>query len=766
MSPLPVEATELRCWLLDVALPLWWTTGADHAGGGFHEAINLDGSPAPSLHRARTIARQAFVYGEAGRLGWDGPWREATAHALEYLRGKFIRPDGTIASVVGLDGHIHDAPFDLYEQAFGLLALATGHREFGEDSGYRRDAIALRAALDRMLAHPLGGYFEDTDRRLPQRANPHMHLLESALAWTAIDDDSGWRRMADDIAQLCLTKFIDPATGALREFFAADWSPAPGIEGRIAEPGHHYEWAHLLARWAALTGRDRPPAVDRLIAFADAYGFDSRRGVTINAALIDGSPHDRVARLWAQAERIRAYLVDRRPEDGKRIAAAIRGLRRFLATPTPGLWFDQLGPDDRFVDEPARATSLYHIVGAVLELTAAEQPASATIARPAPSPPRIVYLVTEDWYFMSHRLPMARAARDAGFEVHVATRVDRHGAAIAAEGFHLHPLKWRRGSFDPRNIVGIVREVRALYRKLQPDIAHHVAVQAAVVGSLAATGLPVVCLNAITGLGTTFLGRSIKARTARPALLLLLRALLNRAGSAVLVQNPDDRAEVERLGVAPERIALIPGSGVDTTRMTPSPEPTGPITVAFAGRLVEDKGIRTLMSAHAKLTRMGVGIRLRIAGTPDPANPTSISPDEIDAWARQPNVTYCGFVEDIAAFWASAHIAVLPSRREGLPMTLLEAAACGRPIVATDVPGCREIARPGLNALLVPPDDPEALAGAIERLAGDRELRIRFGAAGRALVEREFSSTRVGQEVVDLYRCLLQSRPARQPVAK
>jgi glycosyltransferase involved in cell wall biosynthesis len=361
---------------------------------------------------------------------------------------------------------------------------------------------------------------------------------------------------------------------------------------------------------------------------------------------------------------------------------------------------------------------------------------------------------------------MARAARDAGFDVHVATHVDRHGPAIEAEGFQLHPLSWRRGSFDPRDLGRIVREVRALYRRLQPDLAHHVAVQAAVVGSFAARGLPVVCLNAITGLGTSFLGRSIKARTVRPTLLLLLRTLLNRTGSAVLVQNPDDRAEVERLGVAPERVALIPGSGVDTGRMTPSPEPAGPVTVAFVGRLVEDKGIRTLMDAHAMLTRMGVDVRLLIAGTPDPANPTLIQPGEIEAWSRQRNVTYCGFVKDIAAFWATAHIAVLPSRREGLPMTLLEAAACGRPLIATDVPGCREIARPNLNALLVPPDDPQALAAAIERLAGDRELRRRFGAAGRVLVEREFSSARIGRDVVDLYRRLLQSQPARQPVAK
>ena len=146
---------------------------------------------------------------------------------------------------------------------------------------------------------------------LPQRANPHMHLLEAALAWIAIDDDPAWRRLADGIAALCLEKFIDPASGALREFFAADWSPAPGVEGRICEPGHHYEWAFLLDRWARLTSRKTPEAVPRVIAFADAHGLDARRGVVVNAVLADGSIHDPVARLWAQAERIRAYLAHR-----------------------------------------------------------------------------------------------------------------------------------------------------------------------------------------------------------------------------------------------------------------------------------------------------------------------------------------------------------------------------------------------------------------------------------------------------------------------
>ncbi len=214
----------------------------------------------------------------------------------------------------------------------------------------------------------LGGHVEDRTGGGPQRSNPHMHLLEAALAWIAVDEDPDWRDMADGLASLCLGKFIDSSTGALREFFAADWSPVPGVEGRICEPGHHYEWAFLLDRWARLTDRGAPDAVARLIAFADAHGLDSRRGVAINAVLADGSLHDPVARLWAQAERVRGYVATRRSEE--EVTKAVVGLQRFLGTPLPGLWYDRLAVDDRFVVEPARATSLYHIVGAVAELAA------------------------------------------------------------------------------------------------------------------------------------------------------------------------------------------------------------------------------------------------------------------------------------------------------------------------------------------------------------------------------------------------------------
>jgi glycosyltransferase involved in cell wall biosynthesis len=282
---------------------------------------------------------------------------------------------------------------------------------------------------------------------------------------------------------------------------------------------------------------------------------------------------------------------------------------------------------------------------------------------------------------------------------------------------------------------------------------------AIVVGSLAAVGLPIACLNAMTGLGSLFISDHLKMRSARMAIRPALRALLNRAGAAVLVQNADDRAVVESLGVDRARIALIPGSGVDTDLITPSPEPAGPITIAFVGRLVEAKGIRTLVEAHRLLGARGHDIRLVIAGMPDPGNPGSIPAAEIEAWSQEPNVHWLGYVEDIRSLWGCAHIAVLPSHREGLPLSLLEAAACGRPLVATDVPGCRAIARAESNAILVPVGSVEALAQAIERLALDPELRRRFGEASHALAEREFSAQRIGQDVVALYLRLLQERP-------
>ncbi|MGV3632917.1 MAG: glycosyltransferase family 4 protein [Pseudorhodoplanes sp.] len=369
--------------------------------------------------------------------------------------------------------------------------------------------------------------------------------------------------------------------------------------------------------------------------------------------------------------------------------------------------------------------------------------------------PRLLFLVTEDWYFLMHRLPMAFAAQRAGYDVHVACRVVRKGADIAAHGFTLHPLDWRRGSLNPLHVASIVRQVRALYRRVRPDIAHHVALQPVVIGSLAAIGLPLRRVNAFAGLGFVFVSRSLRARAMRPLMIALLRSVLNDEKSVVVVENSDDRAALAAIGVEKDRLHLVSGSGVDIDKMRPLPEPAGEVTAAFVGRLLDDKGVRPLVAAFDLVRGHGQKLRLLIAGEPDPANPASISQAEIDRWKAKSGIEMLGHVEGIQRVWEAAHIAVLPSRREGLPVGLLEAAAFGRPIVATDVPGCREIARHGVNAFVVPPDDPSALAGALAVLARDADLRRKFGAAGRCMVENEFSSTRVGDQIVALYDSLI-----------
>ena len=197
-----------------------------------------------------------------------------------------------------------------------------------------------------------------------------MHLLEAALTWLVIDPDPIWRDLADEIVALCLERFIDRDTSALREYFAPDWEPVSGIPGEVLEPGHHYEWAFLLDRWAKLTDRNRPAAVSTLIRFADDKGLDRKRRVAINGIRTDGSVYDATARLWPQTERIRAYLIDRHEGDEARLREAIESLWRYLDAPLPGLWYENLAADDRFVVEAAPATSLYHIVGAIGELWA------------------------------------------------------------------------------------------------------------------------------------------------------------------------------------------------------------------------------------------------------------------------------------------------------------------------------------------------------------------------------------------------------------
>jgi glycosyltransferase involved in cell wall biosynthesis len=371
------------------------------------------------------------------------------------------------------------------------------------------------------------------------------------------------------------------------------------------------------------------------------------------------------------------------------------------------------------------------------------------------APRRLLYVASEDFAFLLNRLPMARAARQAGFEVHVATRVNRGAKAIEAEGFILHPIPFQRGGLSPFAAIPTILALRRIERKIKPQIVHHSGLQCCVYGSIAAFGRKFSQVNAITGLGYIFTSTTWRTRLLKQSMRLILPALLNRQRSLVLVQNPDDRSALDDLGIKQERMVLIPGSGVDTDALRPLPEPEGPITFGFAGRLLTDKGIRALVAAQTILRKQGQDANLIIAGNLDPANPASVSQAEVEEWRGRPGITWLGHIEDIVSLWRSCHFAVLPSHREGLPVSLLEAAACGRPLIATDAPGCREVVIDDQTGLLVPIENPTALAQAIMRLATSPDLRARYGKAARQLVVNKLSAKIIGNSIVQLYDQLI-----------
>lgn len=376
-----------------------------------------------------------------------------------------------------------------------------------------------------------------------------------------------------------------------------------------------------------------------------------------------------------------------------------------------------------------------------------------TVARDKPV---LLYLVTEDWYFWSHRLPIARAARAAGWDVMVATRVVKHGERIRREGFRLVPIGLRRRSLAPWLEAAAIAELARLYRRERPDLVHHVAMKPALYGSLAAafTGVPAV-VNALAGMGYVFTSSEVKARLLRPLIRTAFRWLLDRPNSRLILQNPDDIAAMTKGTVTAERVALIRGSGVDTQIFRPREEPGGTPVAVMVSRMLWHKGAGELVEAARLLRRRGVPLRVVLVGPPDPDNPASIPERQLRDWDASGDVAWWGERSDIAEIWAKGQIAVLPSHREGLPKSLLEAAACGRPMIAADVSGCREIVRDGLTGLLVPPRDPESLADALERLARDPGLRRRLGAAARDLVERELSEEAVVAQTLALYRSLV-----------
>ena len=350
----------LSRWLVEHAYPRWWTQGVDHARGGFHESLRLDGEPTDEPRRARLYPRQMYAFSLAGELGWAGPAKDAVRQGRDHLVANYRRPDGLYRGVVTPSGAPLTERAVLYDQAFVLLGFAGAHSALAEASA-RDAAHELLARLDATHRNPLGGFEEGVPRSVPLLANSHMHLFEACLEWMERDDARGWSELAEEIVELALRRFHDPANGFIREFFTADWTVVPGADGDVVEPGHQYEWAWLLLRWSQRVHNPRASQLAlSLIDRSEARGVDAKRGVAMNALFADGTVRDARARLWPQTERIKAACLAGSITGEARYAetavAATRSLMKYLDVPTPGLWRDTMDEQGAFVEQVVPAS--------------------------------------------------------------------------------------------------------------------------------------------------------------------------------------------------------------------------------------------------------------------------------------------------------------------------------------------------------------------------------------------------------------------------
>ena len=372
--------------------------------------------------------------------------------------------------------------------------------------------------------------------------------------------------------------------------------------------------------------------------------------------------------------------------------------------------------------------------------------------------PKLLYFITEDWVFCTHRLPLAVAAREAGYDVTLVTNVSNHAEVIRNSGIKLIPFNLDRGGMNPLRELRSIIDLVKIYKRECPDIVHHVAIKPILQGSIVArlARVPNI-VNAITGMGYIFTSTHLKARLLRPMINVAFKLLLNGQHAKLIMQNQDDLTMlIDRAIVDARRTSLIRGAGVNMNEFAYTPEPvTESPLVVLPARMLKDKGVCEFVAAAKILKKRGIKARFALVGDADPHNHASISVEQLEAWLTEGNVEWWDRQSNMPEILANSHIVCLPSYREGLPKALLEAASCGRPIVTTDTIGCREVVREGVNGYLVPLFSTDELADALQRLIENPELRREMGWRGREIAEQEFAIERVTAETLAVYRDLV-----------
>ena len=372
---------------------------------------------------------------------------------------------------------------------------------------------------------------------------------------------------------------------------------------------------------------------------------------------------------------------------------------------------------------------------------------------------KLLYVITEDWFFASHFLDRAIAARAVGFDVAVATRKQNDAIRIESVGIRVIPVDFSRHGLNPFREWATIRQLRRAIKNFAPDIVHNIALKPVVLGTFAAKTCRIRnIVNAPVGMGYIFSSQDRKAKLLRPIIRQVFRLLLNPTGSRVIIENHDDfESLVSSNFVRNDDLVLIKGAGVDIDLFSPTSEPLGPIIVSLVARMLRDKGVVEFVDAARLVAKTGLNVQFQLVGDIDHGNPTTLTRAQLEQWTIEGAVRWKGQVDDIPTLLAASHIVCLPSYREGLPKSLIEALAAGRPVVATNVPGCREVVIDKLNGLLVEPRNASALADAIYRLIVDKDMRVKFGAAGRLLAEREYSSTLINSQTLAIYKSFVNT---------
>jgi mannose/cellobiose epimerase-like protein (N-acyl-D-glucosamine 2-epimerase family) len=373
LSPLVKLAalrTQLVTWLTESAFPLWARNGIDPQNGGFIETLGQNGLGLPHPRRARVHPRQIYAFAQASGFGWEGDVSGIVSRGTDYFLTYYLRSDGLFRTLAAVDGAPLDDRALLYDQAFALLGYAAAAVALDAHEAFEKRAVELRVALEARFGTTDGAFRSGETAEGYIESNPHMHLLEACLAWAEIGTDPAWTEWARRLVDLALHKFIRNGSGALGESFSADWHPAPGIAGRIVEPGHQFEWAWLLLRSERIHAGPLREAALRLISIGERSGVHHQ--VAINALLDDFSIHDPNARFWPQTERLKAALLATQltgdPKYAVMAASAAESLLPYLKTPIQGLWLDVKLPTGELVDSPAPASTFYHLVGAIVVL--------------------------------------------------------------------------------------------------------------------------------------------------------------------------------------------------------------------------------------------------------------------------------------------------------------------------------------------------------------------------------------------------------------